>query len=48
MGVESPHILTFSAKLNECKIDKRVGHGKIRQGHGKVMKKYFVKSVGTL
>ena len=27
---------------------KRDGHGKLRNGRGKVMNKYFVKSVGTL
>ena len=37
----------FSAKCSECKIEKRDGHGKLRTGHGKVMEKYFVKSVGT-
>ena len=39
--LESPHFLTFSTKRRECKIGKR-------NGHGKVMDKYFVKSVGTL
>ena len=38
----------FSAKCRECKIRKRDGHGKSRNGHGKVMEKYFVKCVGTL
>ena len=32
----------------KCKIKKRGGHGKLRNRHGKVMEKYFVKSVGTL
>ena len=31
----------FSAKCRECAIEKR-------NGHGKVMEEYFVKSVGTL
>ena len=30
------------------KIKKRDSHGKLKNGHGKVMEKYFVKSVGTL
>ena len=46
--LESPHFLTFSAKCQEFKIGVRDGHGKSRNGHGKVMEKYFVKSVGTL
>ena len=46
--VESPHFLTFSAKCRKCKIAKRDCHGKYKNCHGKVMKKYFVKSVGTL
>ena len=45
---ESLHFLMFSAKCCECKIGKRDGHGKSRNGHGKVMEKYFVKYVGTL
>ena len=47
-NLESPHFLTFFAKCCECNIGKRDGHGKRRNGHGKVMEKYFVKSVGTL
>ena len=39
--LERPHIPTFSAKHRKCKIIKR-------DGHGKVMEKYFVKSVETL
>ena len=35
------HFLTFSAKRRKFKIEER-------DGHGKVMDKYFVKSVGTL
>ena len=46
--LESPHFPMFSAKHCECKIGERNGHGKSRKGHGKVMDKYFVKSVGTL
>ena len=48
MDVESPYFLMFSAKRSEIKIDERDGHEKSRNGHGKVMEKYFVKSVGTL
>ena len=46
--VESLHFPQFSAKCHECKMEKRDCHGKLRNGHGKVMKKYFVKAVGTL
>ena len=46
--LESRYCPTFSAKCLECKFRKREGHGKSRNGHGKVMDKYFVKSVGTL
>ena len=38
----------LSANLRKCKIDKRDGHRELRNGHRKVMKKYFVKSMGTL
>ena len=38
----------FSAKCRECRIEKRDIHGKLINGHGKVMDKYFIKSVGTL
>ena len=41
-NLESPHFLTCS------KIGKRHGHGKSRNGHGKVMERCFVKYVGTL
>ena len=41
-NLESPHFPTFSAKCCECRIGKRDGHGKSRNGHGKVMEKYFV------
>ena len=47
IDLESSHFLTFSAKRCECKIGKRDGHGLSRNGHGKVMGKLFVKSVGT-
>ena len=47
-NLESPHFPTFSAKRCEFKIGERDGHGKLRNGHRKVMEKYFVKSVGTL
>ena len=45
IDVESLHFPTFSA---ECKIEKRDGRGNLRNGHGKVMEKYCVESVGTL
>ena len=38
----------FSAKCRKWKIGKRDGHGKSRNGHGKVMEKYVVKYVRTL
>ena len=41
--LESLHFLTFPTKRHECKIGKRDGHGKSRNGHGKVSEKYFVK-----
>ena len=47
-NLESLHSPTFSAKCRECKIRKRDGHGKSRNGHVKVMERYFVKCVGTL
>ena len=37
INLESPHFAMFSAKCRECKIGKRDGHGKSRNGHGKVM-----------
>ena len=45
---ESPQFPRFFAKRRECKIRKKDGHGKSRNGHRKVMDKYFFKSVGTL
>ena len=47
-NLESPHFPMFSAKCCECRIGKRDGPRKSRNGHGKVMDKYFVKYVGTL
>ena len=41
-NLESPHFLTCSTKCRVWKIGKRHGHGKSRNGHGKVMEKYFV------
>ena len=38
--LESLHFLMFAAKCRECTIGKRDGHGKSRNGHGKVMGKY--------
>ena len=34
--LESPNFPRFSAKRRECKIGKRDGHGKSRNGHGKI------------
>ena len=48
IDVERPYFPMFSTKCHECKIDEKDGHGKLRNGHGTVMDKYFVKSVGTL
>ena len=39
--LESPHFLTFSAKRCEFKIGDRDGHGKSRNGNGKVMEFFF-------
>ena len=47
-NLESPHFPMFSENCRKCKIRKRDGHGKSRNGHGKVMDKYFFKYVGTL
>ena len=47
-NLECLHFPMFSAKCRKQKIGKRDGHGKSRNGHGKVMEKYFVKYVGTL
>ena len=46
--LESLHFPMFSAKRCKCTIGKTDGHGKSRNGHEKVMEKYFVKSVETL
>ena len=48
IGLERLHFLMFFAKCLKCKIREKDGHGKSRNGHGKFMEKYFVKSVGTL
>ena len=45
---KSAFFLNFSAKCRKYKIGQRDGHGKLRNGLGKFMEKYFVKSVGTL
>ena len=37
INVERLHFPTFSAKRCKCKISKRDGHGKLTNGHGKVM-----------
>ena len=50
-NLESPHFPMFFRqiiKCRKCKMGKRDGHGKSRNGHGKVMGKYVVKYVGTL
>ena len=47
-GLESLHVLTFSEKRCKFKIGETDGHEKSRNGHGKVIEKYFLKSVGTL
>ena len=47
-NLENPHFQTFSAKCRKFKIGKRDGHGKSRNGHGKIMETYFVKYMGTL
>ena len=41
-NLKSLHFPMFSAKCRECKIGKGDGHGKSKNGHGKVMEKYFV------
>ena len=46
--LESLHFPKMSAKYSELKIGEGSGHGKSRNGHGKVMEFFFVKSVGTL
>ena len=46
--VESTHFQSVSAKCRKYKIKKTEGHGKSRNGQGKVLDKYLVKSVGTL
>ena len=40
---ESLHFPMFSVRCCECTIGKRDGHGKSRNGQGKVRGKYFVK-----
>ena len=46
--LESSHFSNFSATCHKFQIGERDDHRKSRNGHGKVMEKYFVKSVGTL
>ena len=46
--LESLHFRSFSAKCHKFKIRERDGHGKSRNGHGKVIEKYFVNSVRIL
>ena len=48
IDVESLRFQTYSAKCRKCKIAKREDYGKLTNGHGKVMDKNIVKSVGTL
>ena len=33
INVDSPHFPMFSAKRRECKMEKRGGHGKLRNGN---------------
>ena len=44
-NLKSQPFLMFSAKCRECKIGKRNGLGKSRNGHGKVMEKYILSSM---
>ena len=46
-NLESLYFPTFSTKCRECKIGKRDGHGKSRNGHGKVMEKMFCQVCGN-
>ena len=48
IAVESQHFPTFSSKCRKCKMEKGDGQENLRNGHGKVMGKYFVKSLGNL
>ena len=45
--LESQHFQTFSAKRHKLKIGQRDGHGKSRNGHGKVMEKIFCQVCGN-
>ena len=45
--LESLHFLMFSAKRHKFKIRERDGHGKSRNGHGKVMEKLFCQVCGN-
>ena len=40
IDVKSQHFLKFSRKHRKCKIAKRDGHGKLSNGHGKVMETF--------
>ena len=46
--IETPHFPTFTIKRHKCKAVMRDGNGKLRNGLGKVMEKYFCQSVGAL
>ena len=46
--LESLHFQTFSAKRRECKIRKRNGRGKSRNGHRKVMEKLWKNMLSSL
>ena len=49
IGLESLHFPTFFRKKGmNVKFAQRDGHGKSTNSHGKVIEKYFAKSVGTL
>ena len=41
IDVESLHFPTILAKHSKCKIKKNDDHGKLSNGHGKVMEKVF-------
>ena len=46
--VEILRFQCFPQNAVNAKIDNRAGHGKLKNGCGKVMEKYFVQSLGTV
>ena len=46
-NLESPYFPMFSAKCREFKIGKRDGHGKSRNGHGKIFYQVCGNPVGV-